>query len=161
VVLEGLAQDASELDASLLIDGRKGLVEEQETRSDRQGAGKGHALPLTTRERPRVSSGELVDAQLMQQLLDTRVVPAPLPPRQAEGDVGGDVAKGKERVVLRHIADPAPVGRHFDTAGPVVEHLATDPDRAGCGAHQTGQRLDGERFAGPRGAKKHQHPLLE
>ena len=64
---------------------------------------------------------------------------------QSKGDVGGDVEVRKQRVVLKHHADAALLGRHAEI--PAAHQYAVQPDFAGGNRLETGDATQHRGFA--------------
>lgn len=97
----------------LLVEGGHGLVEQQDARPGRDGAGQGHPLPLAARQLVGATFSEALQLDQRQHLVDPvgdlglrQALAA-----QAEGDVLGHAEMRKEGVGLEHHVDRPPVGR--------------------------------------------------
>ena len=87
------------------------LVQEQQARARRQRAGQRHALLLSARQLVRILGGAVRQPDACSSSPTRRSRCARESIVQAEGDVAGDAAVGKQRVVLEDHADAALLGR--------------------------------------------------
>jgi hypothetical protein len=114
--------------AELLVEGRKGFVEQEHLRPLGECTSERDALALPARELLGVASGELLQLDEPQHFVDPGGdLPAgqPILP-QAEGDVPLDAHVREQRIGLEHHVDRTAVGRH---AGEVLVRKDDAPVR--------------------------------
>ncbi len=105
------------------VEGREGLIEEDDLGLRGQGAGQGDALLLPTGELMGVAAGQAGQADQFEQLVHPAA--APILAGQPEGHVAPDVEVREERTFLGHIPDPPLLARD-EPLGRVVDHFS-DP----------------------------------
>ena len=102
--------------AQLDVERRERLVEQHERRARRERAGERDALALAAREVVRQPLLEAGEPDQLEQLGDARVDRRPvaptLPARRPKATLPATRQVREERALLRHVADPAPLGRH-------------------------------------------------
>jgi hypothetical protein len=158
-----LAHDGHQLLAQLAperrVQGREGLVEQEEIGIHREGATEGHALLLPAGQLAGPPVGERPEPQAFQ---DVAGAPPALGARAALKTIP-DVVRhgemGKERIPLKDIAEPPPLGGHVDPGGAIEEDGAVDDDAPGVGTDETGQALQGEGLARARWAEQRDHAV--
>src|SRR4051794_30520452 len=166
-LLVQLAQPAAQLFPHLRIKRTERLVEQEDSRLDRERPGQRHPLPLPARELARVAVGVTLELHELEQLVDAardlalRRALAARPHAQAEGHVLEHGHVPEERVVLEDEADTARTGVAVARVLVVEQHLAggrevepgDDAEQRGlAGARRAQQRhelarLDAERDA--------------
>jgi hypothetical protein len=142
------------------VERRQRLVQQQQLRLADQRASQGHALPLATRQVAWQAARQRCNLELLQELphLFWRIA-LPAAPLQPEGDILLHRQMGKQRVILKQIADVAHLGRQIDAGGGVVEHPLAHLAAAGVGPQQAGDALQRHALARARWAE-HQRAVV-
>ncbi len=133
----------------------EGLVEEHHLGVAGQGPGDGDPLLLAARQLVGVALAQVVHADEREQLGDPRRPVGPCRGAaawQREADVVGHREVREHRALLRHVADPAPLGREALAA--VVDHAVTDAHGAGLGRFEAG---DDAQQGGLAAARRPEH----
>ncbi len=142
------------------VEGREGLVEEEEARPGGQGSGQRDPLGLAVREGRRPAVGEVEDPEGVElgvgpgEGAGLRRAPAARPER--------DVAAGREVREEEVVGGEHPDGAQarVEVAGAVGPRLAVDPDVTVSEPHEAGQRVDGGRLPGAVRAEHGDDPAV-
>jgi hypothetical protein len=144
------------LGAQLGVEVRQGLVEEEHGGREHECPGQRDALLLASGEPGRAARVELAELHQVERLAHTgrhlRLGPSPHP--KSIGDVVEHRHVGPDRVGLEDHREPAALGGDVH-AGRAREHRASaDPDLAGRGPLQPGDRAERGRLAAAGGAEQ-------
>jgi hypothetical protein len=156
---EVAAELGADLDAGAGVEGREGLVEEQEAGIGGERAGQGDTLRLAAREGAGLGVGELGEAEPLEPFTGpaagTRLVVAA--GAKAEGDVVERAEAREEQVVLEDDADGTFGGGDEHVGGGVVEHGAVELDAADVERLETGDDAQRGGLAGAVGPEQRDH----
>ena len=139
------------------VEGGEGLVEQQEGRRRREGAGEGDPLALSAGQAGGAAVEQRAELEQRDDLRD-RLVPSRL---RAVEDVAPHVHVGEEGEVLGHVADAPAVARHVHAGLGVEEGARPDADRPAARPAQTGDGLEHRGLARPRRAEQGDGPRLD
>ena len=132
--LAGGAEDVADLGDEPLARGAvevgERLVEQEQRGRGRERTGQGDALLLAARELVRMALAGIRQADQRQHLRDAPMLLGVGQAAQPEGHVARRVQVRKQRVLLEHHADPAPLGRQVDLGRGQGD--AAQPDAAGA-----------------------------
>ena len=136
----GPAQDVAHLGpeagSQRRVQGREGLVQQDQGRLHRQGPGQRHPLLLATGELIRVATIEAAQSDHLEQLGHPGLLAAPV--GQSEGHVGGHRQVGEQGALLGDVPQSAPLGRL--AAATVVHDRVADADSTLVDAVEAGHQ---------------------
>ena len=148
--LEDVAHFAAQAAAQLHVQVGEGLVEQQQARLRRQGAGQRDTLLLAAGEFVRVALAQVAELDQIEQLAGDALALGVL--ADAEGDVLRHGQVREQRVVLEDHAD-APRFRRLGEAG-AGDHFARQADLALADRLETGDGAQGGGLAAAGGAEQ-------
>ncbi len=162
-----LVADAPQVrqDAAAQRDVHRGerLVEQQERRAGHERAAKRHALTLSARQVRHAPAEQRVDLQHAHHAIEIGRHAGMAPVEQ----VAAHEHVGKERHVLRHVADMTMVRRQVDAGARRIQHAPVDGDGPAPGRPQARDRVENRGLAGAgraeegRGARVELHVRSE
>ena len=136
----------------------KGLVQQKERRTRAQGPCQRHTLLLPAGKVAGIQAGQMGDAQALQQIHGPgALLPGQAPGQQARPGIGHVMQHAQMReqgVILEHVADAPPPGRHTDALPTVIEDVPVHHDAPGIGPHQTGKAMQGQGLARTGGTEQ-------
>jgi hypothetical protein len=153
---EDLAQLGAQRCARRGVERGQRLVEQEQCRLGRQRARERHALGLSARQLGHWARGEVPCVCCTQGVLHPR---DPLGSRQgpqAEGDVGGDIQMGEQRMVLEQVADASAPGWH-DHASPLAPTCPGEVDGSLVERLEAGEAAQERGLARTGGTEQHGH----
>ncbi len=135
-------QLAAHRGASVRVERRQRLVEQQHVGIAGQRARQRDPLALAARQPPGALAGQVGDAQALEELVDALLA--------AEGHVGADRHVREQRVLLEHEPDGAPLGREVDLRLRVEPDPLAERDAPAIGPAQPGDRAQDGGLPRPR-----------
>jgi hypothetical protein len=130
----------------------KGLVEQQQVRLRRQGAGQGHALLLATRKFVRIAFASIAQADQFEHFFDASPSRRRRLFTQAEADVVGNGQMREQRIVLEHHANASGLGGKLDHS--IRDGLAVEADAARIGRLESRDQAQHGGLAAAGGTKQ-------
>ena len=142
----------------------KGLVQQKERRPCPQGPCQRYTLLLSAGEVARVQAGQMGDAQALQQIHGPdALLPVQAPGQQARPGIGHVMQHAQMReqsVILEHVADAPPPGRHTDALLTVIQDVPVHHDAPGIGPDQPGKAMQGQGLARTGSTEQNEGPAV-
>ena len=153
--LEDGAKFLRQLFAQVHVQAGKRLVQQQQGRRGRQGAGQGHPLLLAPAELVRHAFSQGLQADEGQHLLHALRLIGGAQIRQPKRHVGTHGKMGKKRKVLEHHANPTRFWRTMHAGFGIGDGLPRDPDAPSADALQSGDGAQQGSLAAAGGPDQH------
>jgi len=128
----------------MCVEGRKGLVEEEDGGVSSQRARQRHTLALSSGQLVHPSAGQVVDPEALEELVDARIAP------NTETHVPEDAEMREECVLLEQISDAPMLRSEIDPSFRIEEYRLAETNGSRLRAKQTRDHAKDCRLPGAR-----------
>jgi hypothetical protein len=149
-----LLEDSVKFRAQRSIEALRRLIEEQNARRSDEGSRDGAALALAAGNFVRAAAGGILKAKALDHIVHAAVTFEARFLLDGELEVLPQGHMGKERVVLKDVAAVARLRGEMNAGCAVEQDLIVEHNAAFVGADESGDGIEGERFAGSAGSEQ-------